>query len=124
MLTKHAMNEYITDIQYFEGFVGGFGSLFSFIFFQKVLKLQNISSIVGLSFLTTWILRKVLMNIYIKLKNKKANKYNIKSVNLYIISIILISSLLAYIYAIKNISYLSVFVYALFILFFYLFVKQ
>jgi len=125
------LNEYITDVQYFEGFVGAFGTIVSFIYFHRVLKLKNLSVIVGLSFLMTWILRKVLMNVYVKLKNDNGNKYNVKilkndmkGVNLYIIFIILATSVLVYNVALKKISYLSKLVYVFFIAFFYFFVKQ
>ena len=125
------MNDYITDVQYFEGFIGAFGSLLSFIYFRRVLKLKNMSIVVGLSFLLTWILRKVLMNIYIKFRNNEDNKYDVnlfntefKGVNLYILFIILVTSGLAYNVALKKISYLSKIVYMFFVFFFYLFVKQ
>lgn len=125
------LNEYITDVQYFEGFVGAFGTILSFIYFRRVLKLKNMSVIVGLSFLMTWILRKVLMNIYVKLRNDNENKYNVnimnnemKGVNLYILFIILVTSVLVYNVALKKISYVSKLVYVFFIAFFYFFVKQ
>jgi hypothetical protein len=125
------VNEYITDVQYFEGFVGAFGTILSFIFFRRVLKLKNMSVVVGLSFLMTWILRKLLMNLYVKLRNDSENKYNVnimnnemKGVNLYILFIILITSALVYNVALKKISYVSKLVYVFFIAFFYFFVKQ
>lgn len=125
------LNEYITDVQYFEGFVGAFGTILSFIYFRRVLKLKNMSVVVGLSFLTTWILRKLLMNVYVKLRNDNENKYNVnimnnemKGVNLYILFIILVTSVLVYNVALKKISYLSKLVYVFFIAFFYFFVKQ
>lgn len=125
------LNEYITDVQYFEGFIGAFGTILSFIYFRRVLKLKNMSVIVGLSFLMTWILRKVLMNIYVKLRNDNENKYNVnimnnemKGVNLYILFIILVTSVLVYNVALKKISYVSKLVYVFFIAFFYFFVKQ
>ena len=125
------LNEYITDVQYFEGFVGAFGTILSFIYFRRVLKLKNMSVVVGLSFLTTWILRKSLMNVYIKLRNDNENKYNVnimnnemKGVNLYILFIILVTSALVYNVALKKISYVSKLVYVFFIAFFYFFVKQ
>lgn len=125
------LNEYITDVQYFEGFVGAFGTILSFIYFRRVLKLKNMSVVVGLSFLMTWILRKLLMNLYVKLRNDSENKYNVnimnnemKGVNLYILFIILITSALVYNVALKKISYLSKLVYVFFIAFFYFFVKQ
>jgi len=125
------LNEYITDVQYFEGFIGAFGTILSFIYFRRVLKLKNMSVIVGLSFLMTWILRKSLMNIYVKLRNDNENKYNVnimnnemKGVNLYILFIILVTSVLVYNVALKKISYVSKLVYVFFIAFFYFFVKQ
>jgi len=125
------LNEYITDVQYFEGFIGAFGTILSFIYFRRVLKLKNMSVIVGLSFLMTWILRKSLMNIYVKLRNDNENKYNVnimnnemKGVNLYILFIILVTSALVYNVALKKISYVSKLVYVFFIAFFYFFVKQ
>ena len=125
------LNEYITDVQYFEGFVGAFGTILSFIYFRRVLKLKNMSVVVGLSFLMTWILRKLLMNVYVKLRNDNENKYNVnimnnemKGVNLYILFIILVTSVLVYNVALKKISYLSKLVYVFFIAFFYFFVKQ
>jgi hypothetical protein len=125
------VNEYITDVQYFEGFIGAFGTILSFIFFRRVLKLKNMSVVVGLSFLMTWILRKLLMNLYVKLRNDSENKYNVnimnnemKGVNLYILFIILITSALVYNVALKKISYVSKLVYVFFIAFFYFFVKQ
>ena len=125
------LNEYITDVQYFEGFVGAFGTILSFIYFRRVLKLKNMSVVVGLSFLTTWILRKSLMNVYVKLRNDNENKYNVnimnnemKGVNLYILFIILVTSALVYNVALKKISYVSKLVYIFFIAFFYFFVKQ
>ena len=125
------LNEYITDVQYFEGFIGAFGTILSFIYFRRVLKLKNMSVVVGLSFLMTWILRKSLMNIYVKLRNDNENKYNVnimnnemKGVNLYILFIILVTSMLVYNVALKKISYVSKLVYVFFIAFFYFFVKQ
>lgn len=125
------LNEYITDVQYFEGFVGAFGNVISFVYLRRFLKLKNISVVIGLSFLITWILRKSLMNIYIKLKNDKENKYNvnilnneIKGVNMYILFIILMTSLLVYNISLKNISHVSKLVYLFFIVFFYMFVKE
>lgn len=125
------LNEYITDIQYFEGFIGAFGTILSFTYFRRVLKLKNMSVIVGLSFLMTWILRKSLMNIYVKLRNDSGNKYNVnimnnqvKGVNLYILFIIFVTSALVYNVALKKISYVSKLVYVFFIAFFYFFVKQ
>ena len=71
------------------------------------------------------------MNIYKKLKNDKENKYNvnilnneIKGVNMYILFIILMTSLLVYNIALKNISHVSKLVYLFFIVFFYMFVKE
>lgn len=125
------LNEYITDVQYFEGFIGAFGTILSFIYFRRVLKLKNMSVVVGLSFLMTWILRKSLMNVYVKLRNDNENKYNVnimnnemKGVNLYILFIILVTSALVYNVALKKISYVSKLVYVFFITFFYFFVKQ
>ena len=121
------LNEYITDVQYFEGFIGAFGTILSFIYFRRVLKLKNMSVVVGLSFLMTWILRKSLMNVYVKLRNDNENKYNVnimnnemKGVNLYILFIILITSALVYNVALKKISYVSKLVYVFFIAFFLL----
>lgn len=125
------MKNYITDEQYFEGFIGAFGTIASFIFFQRTLKLKNTSVIIGLSFLMTWILRKLSMNIYIQLKNDSKSKYKIKilnkefkGVNIYVFVNILLTSVLAYNVALKNTSYLSIFVYMICIVFFYFFVKQ
>lgn len=125
------LSEYITDVQYFEGFIGAFGTILSFIYFRRVLKLKNMSVVVGLSFLMTWILRKSLMNFYVKLRNDNENKYNInimnnemKGVNLYILFIILVTSVLVYNVALKKISYVSKLIYVFFIAFFYFFVKQ
>lgn len=128
---SEVMNEYITDVQYFEGFIGAFGTIISFTYFRRVLKLKNMSVVVGLSFLMTWIIRKLLMNIYVKLRNDSENKYNVnilnnkaKGVNLYIIFIILLTSVLVYNVALKKISHISKLVYVFFIVFFYFFVKQ
>lgn len=125
------LNEYITDVQYFEGFVGAFGTILSFAYFRRISKLKNISVVIGLSFLVTWILRKILMNIYVKLRNDSVNKYNvnilnneIKGVNIYILFIILVTSVLTYSVALKKISYISKLIYVFFVAFFYLFVKQ
>lgn len=125
------LNEYITDVQYFEGFIGAFGSILSYTYFRRVLKLKNMSEVVGLSFLMTWILRKSLMNVYLKLINDSKNKYdvnimnnNVKGVNLYILFIILVTSGLVYNVTLKKISYVSKLVYLFFIAFFYFFVKQ
>ena len=130
-MNSEFLNEYITDVQYFEGFIGAFGTILSFIYFRRVLKLRNMSVVVGLSFLMTWILRKSLMNLYIKLRNDTENKYNVnimnnemKGVNLYILFIILVTSALVYNVALKKISYVSKLVYVFFIAFFYFFVKQ
>lgn len=130
MYSKY-LNEYITDIQYFEGFIGAFGTILSFTYFRRVLKLKNMSVIVGLSFLMTWILRKSLMNIYIKLMNDSENKYNVnimnnqvKGVNLYILFILLVTSVLVHNVALKKISHISKLIYAFFIAFFYFFIKQ
>lgn len=124
-------SEYITDIQYFEGFVGAFGTIVSFVFFRRILSLKNMSIIVGLSFLMTWILRKILMNIYIKLKKDNTNKYDmsignyyLKGINIYILFVILSISGLVYNFALKKISYISKLVYTFFVAIFYIFVKQ
>ena len=133
MFSKEYINEYITDVQYFEGFIGAFGTIFTFIFFRRILKLKNMSIIVGLSFMTTWILRKSLMNIYKKLQtnDENENEYNVfifnnefKGVNLYILFIILVTTGLAYTVSLKKISHISILIYLFFITFFYFFVKK
>ena len=63
------MDEYISDVQYFEGVISTFGKIISFVFFLRVLSIRNIRIIVGLSFLSTWVFRKLLINYYVILKN-------------------------------------------------------
>lgn len=78
----------IDDAEILEGIVGGIGTLCTFILFRHILNFKKKSGIIlGLSFLTTWILRKIVMNIYNNIKKiyKINNKiYNIKTNTTYI----------------------------------------
>ena len=60
----------IDDSEILEGIVGGIGTLCTFILFRHILNFKKKSGIIlGLSFLTTWLLRKIVMNIYNNIKN-------------------------------------------------------
>ncbi len=62
---------FITDAQFIEGFAGTFGQILSYYFFHDIVfknKDKNLNIILGLSFLTTWLIRKIFMNLYNELK--------------------------------------------------------
>ena len=68
----------LNDEQYFEGFVGALGTMISFFVFRQLFDLNNNMGIVlGLTFISTWLIRKMSMSIYfhvkeeLKIKKKK-----------------------------------------------------
>tara|TARA_B100001989_G_C24480561_1_gene434180 strand:+ start:271 stop:738 length:468 start_codon:yes stop_codon:yes gene_type:complete len=62
----------LTDAQFIEGFAGAFGQILSYHIFNDIVfkdsDSKNFNIILGLSFLTTWLFRKIFMNIYSELK--------------------------------------------------------
>lgn len=68
----------LTEVEYFEGFVGALGTMISFFIFRQMFDLNNNMGIVlGLTFISTWLMRKIGMSVYfhmkeeLKIKNKK-----------------------------------------------------
>lgn len=124
------MNSLISDIEYFEGFIGAFGTLISFIFFRNILQLNNLGIIMSLSFFTTWLLRRICVSLYKELKYN-GHKYDfdvfnmrIKGTNLYTQLIILCSIIFAYFTSKKKISYVSIIMYLFFIINFYTYIMR
>ena len=70
----------LNDEQYFEGFVGALGTIVSFFVFRQLFDLNNNMGIVlGLTFISTWLIRKMGMNIYYHMKEElQINKKNVK----------------------------------------------
>jgi len=73
----------LNDNQYFEGFVGALGTMVSFFVFRKIFDLNtNMGIVLGLTFISTWLIRKMGMSIYnqvkkdLKQKNKTLNISN------------------------------------------------
>lgn len=62
---------FLTDAQFIEGFAGAFGQILSYHFFHDIVfkdSNKNLNIILGLSFLTTWLFRKIFMNLYSEIK--------------------------------------------------------
>ena len=70
----------LNDEQYFEGFVGALGTMISFFVFRQLFDLNNNMGIVlGLTFISTWLIRKMSMSIYFHMKEElKIKKKNLK----------------------------------------------
>jgi len=67
----------LNDNQYFEGFVGALGTMVSFFVFRKIFDLNtNMGIVLGLTFISTWLIRKMGMSIYYQVKKnlKQENK--------------------------------------------------
>ena len=61
----------IHDREYFEGFVGAFGTIISFFVFRQLFDVDdNLGILLGLTFITTWLIRKMGMNIYKHMKSE------------------------------------------------------
>lgn len=109
----------ITDIQYFEGFTGALGGIVAYIFLHNILRVKNIGVVIGLSFIISWLFRKIMMNYYTELKIKKQKN----KLDYFIILTIILISILVYSMPFKRITYKSIIVYLIIILNFYFFVK-
>ena len=67
----------LNDNQYFEGFVGALGTMISFFVFRNFFDLNtNMGIVLGLTFISTWLIRKMGMSIYDQIKKnlKQENK--------------------------------------------------
>ena len=94
----------LNDNQFFEGIVGGLGFIVSMFYIKRQLKDQNvlITSIVCWSIL--WIIRKISMNFYVKMKDHYKKSFpgfeiNVsdKNVPLFIISSVVLTALFFYV---------------------------
>lgn len=75
----------LNDEQYFEGFVGALGTIVSFFVFRQLFDLNNnnMGIVLGLTFISTWLIRKMGMNIYHHLKEElkiKKKKFTISEI--------------------------------------------
>ena len=60
----------LNDSQYFEGFVGALGTMISFFVFRQIFDLNsNMGIVLGLTFISTWLIRKMGMSVYKNVKN-------------------------------------------------------
>lgn len=78
-VTSNSRDEYplLNDNQYFEGFMGALGTMVSFFVFRKIFDLnKNMGIVLGLTFISTWLIRKMGMSIYYQVKKdlKQENK--------------------------------------------------
>jgi len=64
----------LDDDEYFEGFLGALGAMACFFVFRKMMVLHNMSIVLGLTFISTWLIRKMGMNIYHQVKKKLKQK--------------------------------------------------
>ena len=78
----------LTDEQYFEGFVGALGTIVSFYIFRRLFDLNNnLGIVLGLTFISTWLIRKMGMSIYYHMKQElKIKKKNLKLSELFDLS--------------------------------------
>jgi len=61
--------ELLNDAEFFEGFVGALGTIVSFFVFRKIFSgSKNMGIVLGLTFITTWVIRKMGMNVYKHIK--------------------------------------------------------
>lgn len=61
----------LRDKEYFEGFVGAFGTMISFFVFRQLFDLsENMGVVLGLTFISTWIIRKMGMNVFNHVKKE------------------------------------------------------
>ena len=79
MVSSDSNDEYqlLNDNQYFEGFMGALGTMVSFFVFRKIFDLNtNMGIVLGLTFISTWLIRKMGMSIYYQVKKdlKQENK--------------------------------------------------
>ena len=79
MVSSDSNDEYqlLNDNQYFEGFMGALGTMVSFFVFRKIFDLnKNMGIVLGLTFISTWLIRKMGMSIYYQVKKdlKQENK--------------------------------------------------
>jgi hypothetical protein len=71
MNKDNALMLLIHDREYFEGFVGAFGTILSFYVFRQLFDVDdNLGILLGLTFITTWLIRKMGMNIYTHMKSE------------------------------------------------------
>lgn len=113
------MNGYISEVQLFEGFVGAFAAYVAYYILKRKFKSKNNAGIVaGLTFLISWVIRKIFVNNYSFLKSQsESNKITnfLTSYNKFAFIFILISSSIAYYTAIKKIYYYYIVIYVLFV---------
>ena len=70
-MNKNNYTPVINDNEYFEGFVGALGTIVSYFVFRQLFdENKNMGIVLGLTFISTWIIRKIGMNIYKDLKDE------------------------------------------------------
>ena len=129
---------FLTDAQLIEGFAGAFGQIISYHFFNDIVfknnDLKNLNIVLGLSFLTTWIIRKIFMNIYVNSKISFnlgvfyvptffTSKSNDKKKNKFFLAMVVFFALLAIVgvYTSENpINVETIYIFITFIILYYL----
>lgn len=70
-MNKNNYTPVINDNEYFEGFVGALGTIVSYFVFRQLFdENKNMGIVLGLTFISTWIIRKIGMNLYKDLKDE------------------------------------------------------
>ena len=121
----------LNDNQYFEGFMGALGTMVSFFVFRKIFDLNtNMGIVLGLTFISTWLIRKMGMSIYYQVKKnlKQENKtiiltdyFNLSDVEnpkqtyyIIVISFLLFIGVMSTLTARKAISPVNIIIYLLY----------
>ena len=112
------MEQYISQVQFFEGFVGAFAAFGSYHILKSKLKSKKNNDVVAaLTFLISWIFRKVFVNVYLNLKKQNISSHSFYRVyNLYTFFFIFLTSLMTYFIATKKIQLWYITIYVLFVL--------
>tara|TARA_B100000035_G_scaffold195868_1_gene167298 strand:- start:339 stop:776 length:438 start_codon:yes stop_codon:yes gene_type:complete len=122
----------LRDKEYFEGFVGAFGTMISFFVFRQIFDLnQNMGIVLGLTFISTWLIRKMGMNIFNHVKQeldldeyklKIGEPYDLenseepkKKYYIFVISFFLLVGVMATLTAKKVISPLNIVIFLLYV---------
>jgi hypothetical protein len=132
-VTNDSEDEYqlLDDNQYFEGFMGALGTMVSFFVFRKIFDLStNMGIVLGLTFISTWLIRKMGMSIYyqvkkdLKQKNKTlfvSNYFNLSDVEnpkqmyyIVVMSVLLFIGIMSTLTARKVISPVNITIYLLY----------
>lgn len=112
------MDGYISEVQMFEGFVGAFAAYIAFYLLRRNYKSKNIGIVAGLTFLISWVFRKIFVNNYSFLKKqsetKKITRF-LTSYNKYAFLFLLCFTSLTYNTSLKKISNYHIVIYFIFI---------